>query len=63
MLKIITGLSDSIAQAERSVLRLIALALPLMLWPRRVRTKIPRAVAYGAYPAHLALIWLAKEYL
>ena len=31
MLKIITGLSDSIAQAERSVLRLIALALPLMV--------------------------------
>ena len=31
MLKIITSLSDSIAQAERSVLRLIAIALPLMV--------------------------------
>lgn len=43
--------------------QLAILALPLMLWPRRARTKIPRAVAYGAYPAHLALIWLAKELL
>ena len=43
--------------------QLAILALPLMLWPRRARTKIPRAVAYGAYPAHLALTWLAKEIL
>ena len=39
------------------------LALPLMLWPRRARLKVPRAVAYGAYPAHLAVIWLMKQFL
>lgn len=36
------------------------LALPLMLWPRAKRTRVPRWITYGAYPGHLAIIWLVK---
>lgn len=39
------------------------LALPLMLWPRSTRTRVPRGLTYAAYPGHLALIWLVKMLL
>lgn len=39
------------------------LALPLMLWPRSTRTRVPRLLTYAAYPAHLALIFLARQLL
>lgn len=39
------------------------LALPLMLLPRKARLKVPRALTYAAYPAHLAVIWLVKQLL
>lgn len=39
------------------------LALPLMLYPKATRTKTPRWLMYGAYPGHLALLWLIRSLL
>ncbi|MBR5382845.1 MAG: hypothetical protein IK133_03400 [Clostridia bacterium] len=36
------------------------LSLPLILWPRRERTPFPKVLAYAAYPAHLAVLWLIQ---
>lgn len=46
-----------------SVLRLqgmAVLALPLMLIPMRCGLRIPKWVAYAAYPAHLMILYLVK---
>lgn len=34
------------------------LSLPLMLWPMQGRLRLPRLMAYGAYPAHLLVMYL-----
>lgn len=39
------------------------LALPLMLWPKATRTRVPRPLMYAMYPAHLAVLWLLKNIL
>ena len=39
---------------------LALLAVPLMLWPRRRRTPLPKWIGYAAYPGHLLLLWLVE---
>ena len=36
------------------------LAVPLMIWPRRRRTPLPKWVGYAAYPGHLLILWLVQ---
>ena len=59
MLKIITGLSDSIAQAERSVLRLIALALPLMVLANVAGRAMRNPIYWMDELSILLMVWLA----
>ncbi len=59
MLKIITGLSDSIAQAERSVLRLIALALPLMVLANVAGRTMRNPIYWMDELSILLMVWLA----
>lgn len=37
------------------------LALPVMIWPAAKRTKLPRALMYAAYPAHLGVLYIIKN--
>ncbi|MBQ7454910.1 MAG: hypothetical protein IJS53_00585 [Clostridia bacterium] len=39
---------------------LALLAVPLMLWPRRTRTPLPKWAGYAAYPGHLLILWLVE---
>ena len=36
------------------------LALPLILWPKKTRTPLPKWLGYAAYPGHLILLWLVR---
>ena len=60
----VTGLPTPFGELAAPWLRLQAmavLALPLMLcrWKKDVR--LPALVGYGAYPAHLALLWVLEQ--
>ena len=60
----VTGLTTPFGELAAPWLRLQAmavLALPLMLcrWKKDVR--LPALVGYGAYPAHLALLWVLEQ--
>ena len=59
MLKIITSLSDRIAQAERSVLRLIALALPLMVLANVAGRAMRNPIYWMDELSILLMVWLA----
>ena len=59
MLKIITSLSDSIAQAERSVLRLIAIALPLMVLANVAGRAMRNPIYWMDELSILLMVWLA----
>ena len=49
-----------IVKAFFRIQALAILALPLIVWPRQKRTPFPKWVAYAAYPAHLAVLWLVQ---
>ena len=36
---------------------LAILALPLILWPQKTRTLLPKWLGYAAYPGHLIVLW------
>ena len=60
----VTGLPTPFGELAAPWLRLQAmavLALPLMLcrWKKDVR--LPALVGYGAYPAHLVLLWVLEQ--
>ena len=38
------------------------LALPLILWPMKTRTKMPKMIGYAAYPVHLLIIGLIRNW-
>lgn len=59
MLKIITNLSDRIAQAERGVLRLFALALPLMVLANVAGRAIRSPIYWMDELSILLMVWLA----
>lgn len=59
MLKIITTLSDRIAQAERGVLRLIALALPLMILANVAGRAMRSPIYWMDELSILLMVWLA----
>ncbi len=59
MLKIITHLSDRIAQAERGVLRLIALALPLMVLANVAGRAVRSPIYWMDELSILLMVWLA----
>ena len=59
MLKIITSLSDRIAQAERGVLRLIALALPLMVLANVAGRAMRSPIYWMDELSILLMVWLA----
>ena len=40
---------------------LAVLALPLMLWRWTKDVRLPAAVGYGIYPAHLVLLWALEQ--
>ena len=42
---------------------LAVLALPLMLWRWKKDVRLPSAVGYGIYPAHLLLLWVLEQAL
>ncbi|WP_439589350.1 TRAP transporter small permease [Hydrogenophaga sp.] len=59
MLKIITNLSDRIAQAERGVLRLFALALPLMILANVAGRAMRSPIYWMDELSILIMVWLA----
>jgi TRAP-type C4-dicarboxylate transport system permease small subunit len=59
LLKIITTLSDRIAQAERGVLRLIALALPLMVLANVAGRAMRSPIYWMDELSILLMVWLA----
>ncbi|MEZ5644656.1 MAG: TRAP transporter small permease subunit [Burkholderiaceae bacterium] len=59
MLKIITTLSDRIAQTERGVLRMIALALPLMVLANVAGRAVRSPIYWMDELSILLMVWLA----
>lgn len=59
MLKTITNLSDRIAQAERGVLRLFALALPLMILANVAGRAMRSPIFWMDELSILLMVWLA----
>ena len=62
----LTGLPAPLGELLAPWLRLQALAvlaLPLMLWRWKKDVRLPSAVGYGIYPAHLALLWVLEQAL
>ncbi|WP_240787059.1 TRAP transporter small permease [Ramlibacter rhizophilus] len=59
MLKTITNLSDRIAQAERGVVRLIALALPLMVLANVAGRAMRSPIYWIDELSVLVMVWLA----
>ena len=52
--------SNTIVQTVLRLQTMAILALPLIVWPRKQRTPLPKWLGYAAYPGHLLLLWLAR---
>lgn len=52
--------SNEIVKTVFRLQNMAVLALPLIVWPRKQRTPLPKWLGYAAYPGHLLVLWLLR---